>query len=682
MLGFDSDLLLSLARLFLIGELSPAQLCQFFPLLSDYVAALRAQVTQTLSQVQVVVGGGSHDFEEQPFLDSIQVERLRFKKLWVCQPVERPRIARIAPRFLRFPIAGADSGTWTVREGDDFAPMNLPPVPTRPTIVDSIPCEHVTSYGHNSAACSVLSGELRISRAGRAAISLPFESIYLLMSLRPGFLEIFIAACKSHLLQFNGDSYSRVVDALTSQGLKIHSDSTGGRDELLRLWARRRVSNFELAIGLSLLSGRSFNDLLCYPVLPAVHNNRLLSPFLPVAPAALAVGVTRWLLSLGLFPGRPSPPLPFEEFMEGAAREFGCVPPQAYFAFSSFTADSHAALYSARRSFDSEPAIEIPLLEWITARFAVDIPLKHPPPKQLEAATQCTIANCQIVAADFIGFGVDFFFVLCEDGAFQVLGVNPIVPATIVTVRTFAKPLALSDTAFICALRTMVLIVDVKMSTVFRVSDVGESVFFWHSSMITLAAPMGNTLVYVVDWNLVVLSPAQAFPTKKRTIAVEEDRITQLQANAGFSAVVYVTEKGKMAIVGTRTGRLLGEVFIRNEIVEKLLMTDAWGFVIVKTNKNCYTYTLSGTQIGRCEFPNVILAWTAYTVGGSDAVLLVDGELQVMRFEAFRPDQLEVLKRTKKVVVALRVNRHKDTVILITSDGKVVFMPLPPLVFK
>jgi hypothetical protein len=78
----------------------------------------------------------------------------------------------------------------------------------------------------------------------------------------------------------------------------------------------------------------------------------------------------------------------------------------------------------------------------------------------------------------------------------------------------------------------------------------------------------------------------------------------------------------------------------------------------------------------------VILAWNSYEVAGCDIVVLVDADMRVMRFEAFHVQNLEVVKVITKAVVALRVNRQGDTAVAITSDGKVVFLPLPPFVLR
>jgi hypothetical protein len=372
----------------------------------------------------------------------------------------------------------------------------------------------------------------------------------------------------------------------------------------------------------------------------------------------------------------------FGDFVALAAQELDCIIPQVYFSFQSFTPESYRDLYNSRKAFDCEPAIESQLVEWIGGRFSVELPSRNPLSKHVENPVKCVIVQKQIIASQFIGPSADLFFIFCEDGTLQILGLRSTAAEMVMTVRTFARPFEVSDATFFCALKSCLLIVDVGKNTVYRVSGQGDSDRLCHSCPVTHIAAMGNTVVYVVDWHLIVSSPAHEFPFRRRTIAAEVERITQLQTIPAFSVIVYVTEGGRLVILSARKAKLLGTIQFRNEIVEKLLITESWGFIICKTNKNCYTYSLSGTLLSQVEFPNVILAWTCYTVSGCDIVVLIDVDFRIMRYEAFHAEQLEQIKIIKKAILTLKVNRQKDVLVLIASDGRAVFLPLPLIGLK
>jgi hypothetical protein len=90
-----------------------------------------------------------------------------------------------------------------------------------------------------------------------------------------------------------------------------------------------------------------------------------------------------------------------------------------------------------------------------------------------------------------------------------------------------------------------------------------------------------------------------------------------------------------------------------------------------------YVHSLAENLLAVAEFPNVVVAWTSYSVAGIDAIVLVDQEMRIMRFEAFWPENIQTIGPTEKAVVAMTVNRFTEMLVMITSDGKAVFRPLP-----
>jgi hypothetical protein len=157
---------------------------------------------------------------KQSLADAFCCERVRFALL--CGDSATGQKARTDARFLRFlrfppwnafAEAGEEASaalTWT-------------------------PCELISVAGRTTAALAVLSSELRISRADRRVIALPYDAVDALIAARLGCLEIFTGGCESRVLALPPAARAAVVRALASQSQKVHSDAARGRDDLMRL---------------------------------------------------------------------------------------------------------------------------------------------------------------------------------------------------------------------------------------------------------------------------------------------------------------------------------------------------------------------------------------------------------------------------------------------------------------
>jgi len=96
-----------------------------------------------------------------------------------------------------------------------------------------------------------------------------------------------------------------------------------------------------------------------------------------------------------------------------------------------------------------------------------------------------------------------------------------------------------------------------------------------------------------------------------------------------------------------------------------------------KTDKHIRTYSMTGALLGMADFAGIVLSWASYTVGGADVVLMLDAEMALMAFEAFRAHKLTPVTRLRRAVVAMTTSRQAGAAVLVTADGKVILLPLP-----
>jgi hypothetical protein len=259
--------------------------------------------------------------------------------------------------------------------------------------------------------------------------------------------------------------------------------------------------------------------------------------------------------------------------------------------------------------------------------------------------------------------------------AIYCLNLNSVIPS-IGLLRSYH--LDLRGSIEFCALHSLLLVMDDAKAIAYRISDRFQSDRVYCSDFFANGCAMGDSVVYVIDDVLVVMSPGYSFPLNQRIIVSETDRIVHLVTSLPFFAVIFVTEAGNMKIVSAATSAVIGFWHFENETVQKLLVTEHWGFVVVKTDRRLYTFTIAGLLLEQCEFSDEITHWTTFTTAGCvDAVILVTGEMKLMFFEAFHPARIQSMKTLNRGIVGMRVSRQRDILVLVTADGFVVLSQLP-----
>jgi hypothetical protein len=665
---FEGDKLLTGCRLYLQRQL-PQKGIKFWPLFQEYIHTLNEDMQRQLTEIQLILNVTPVPRSNQLLVDHYYIERSRLRRLHQCAESEEPPTALLASRFVAFPFAIAERVAWTIlKEPDKFVSTQLKFSPKKLSLVYSTPCEMVTISGHVNVSFTIMTGEIRISRTGQKVIVIPFNVIYVLLAVRECHFEVFSSGCQSWLLCFIHGELPRVLEVFKSFGMKVLTDSNSTKSELVQLWANWRISNFDLILALNIITGRSLNDIFSYPAVPIVFGRELLAG-VPVEYEKFAASVTRWLLQMQLLCQDKTSPIAYEELIRGCS-ESGVMIPQIYFSFASFDAGTRSEVYESRKSLERH---DEKLRGWVSAQFHVDLPLRVIEQKSNEDVLQCVVSQSQVRIAQFFGFGADNFFILSEHNELEIFSLST---NTIIKLRTFEDPLELSENVFFCALHSIILVVDVTKCLCYRGSDRLQSDRLWQSCLVTHMVPFGKSVVFVIGGNLVAVAGGTEFPHNKRTVASESERITHIQVSVNLSFVAYVTEGGRMQIVSVNDGVVIGRAEFRDEVVEKLLVTEYWGFVICKTKRNVYTYSMDGLLLNKGVFENAVLNWVSYTAEGVDHVILLDAGMALLRFEAFYCNKIKKMSKMKKVILAMKVNRQKDTLLLITADGKAVLFPI------
>ena len=604
-------------------------------------------------------------------------EKLRLKRLYQCVDYEDMIGSGLSCRFVRFPLQTHERSKWVVDEDYTFSMLKSHESVNKVTLVHSAPCKMVTILGRINVTFVLLSNEFRISQIGKPVISIKFDTVNVILAVMPKYIEIYTSACQSTLLCFSREQYRCVLEKLKTFPLKVIRGSDEGKAQIADLWRESKISIMDLILGLNFMSGRSFNDIYYYPIAPIILNNKFFSTFHLVDNQKYITAVSRWLFTLNLMKSESLPASDFSPYDEAmsAIKSPGCIPPQIYYSFYSFESGLHRDIYLARKSMESNPEIGKKTCDWVETQFGVTLSHKDPVMNSSDVILQSVIRhNKTIVKASFFSKSTDIFFMQFDDMTIEIYSLNltSVIP-TMNVVRRFRECPSFTD---FCALASQLLLFDWDNCLLYRVNDLslGDKVVV--SLPITCIVPHGDSAVFVIDHNLVCIAPGQTFPFNRKTICAELEHILFLQTSVPFQIVVYVTAQQEMKIVSIFSSRVIGTLKFEDEIVQKILISDTWGFIIVKTDKHMYTCSVNGDILSAIDFTPAVLHWITHWDKGCEFLILIDDQSRLMSCEAFFLNTLKEINKLKKSIAVMKASTQRDTIILITTDSKLILLPL------
>jgi hypothetical protein len=110
-------------------------------------------------------------------------------------------------------------------------------------------------------------------------------------------------------------------------------------------------------------------------------------------------------------------------------------------------------------------------------------------------------------------------------------------------------------------------------------------------------------------------------------------------------------------------------------MIDQIVITDKWGFVVLHSTETLYLYNVNGTRIKDVKLKAPILKWTAFTCPfGFDYIAFTDGDGQLGVFEAFYPENVDW--RTCTDVVCLKFDSVSERLVVVLLSGHVRAFPV------
>jgi hypothetical protein len=149
-----------------------------------------------------------------------------------------------------------------------------------------------------------------------------------------------------------------------------------------------------------------------------------------------------------------------------------------------------------------------------------------------------------------------------------------------------------------------------------------------------------------------------------------------------------------VALIGTRDGALILNSLNKGGTVKVIdlegasprlvTVTNGWGFIVVYAKDLdsgddedfLYVFSVNGELLRKKEIDFEIKAWTTWTsLDGFDFMAVVDENGKLFAFEVFYCEFGEMLFRFKSPVVGLSYARDLSSIVSVTGDGKIFFVP-------
>jgi hypothetical protein len=480
-------------------------------------------------------------------------------------------------------------------------------------------------------------------------------------------------------------------------------------------WLGGALSNFAYLLRLNALAGRSFDDPLQYPLLPALRGRDIAIPVavMPIAepelecflgPSVLPPAfVDRALARLEPFASLNCAADAGKEVRATETDFEHCELPADFFFLPEAVGEPFAAVYDRRIELEG-PTVSDRLHLWIDAVFGClqgqpglyhpyvldtvweqkptrdqkdilavmrvlgvnpsrlfDSP--HPPKPPRTTARSVAMREVPVTSLAFASVAARELWLLDAHGRLFVCQVSPelpIVSETEVRLPTGARVAFAGGKLVICD-RARITLID-RTGTVECDADVivGDGDFF---------AALRNAVISIFD--------AVAFPAAPIRIALRDAAPLCIAVSDTFDLIAVACADAALRYFSLK-GRPRASAETRRAGARRLKVTPAWGIVVVEFGRAFEVFSVNGEAIGECENVCEIVEWAvASSRADLDVVVFQDVKGEVVAFEAARPEKKAGIAVVHRPLRFMDYSKEDDLLVLVSTTGKVMLVTHP-----
>jgi hypothetical protein len=160
-----------------------------------------------------------------------------------------------------------------------------------------------------------------------------------------------------------------------------------------------------------------------------------------------------------------------------------------------------------------------------------------------------------------------------------------------------------------------------------------------------------------------------------RRLCYSESRIVALAATWVFQVFVFATADCKLHFHCARKGTQIACPIDTPDMVDGILITEKWGFVLTHSTCAISLYSINATKIKQVEIPHSVVAWSAFSsYSGFDYIACALGNGAVFVFEAFYPERMNQEGEIHDAIL-VQFDAVSDRLVMVNSDGEYIASP-------
>jgi hypothetical protein len=152
------------------------------------------------------------------------------------------------------------------------------------------------------------------------------------------------------------------------------------------------------------------------------------------------------------------------------------------------------------------------------------------------------------------------------------------------------------------------------------------------------------------------------------------ERIVCFASSRRFCVTAVACADGRLRIRSNRTGRKVATVPLDGELAVFAAITKYWGFVVVRTLRSIFVFTVNGTFVSKTELAIEIGKWTTFrSLSGFDFMAFENATGKLWWFEVMEPARLEVIDIGLTRIAQIAFDWRADMFIVLAIDGIIRF---------
>jgi hypothetical protein len=189
-------------------------------------------------------------------------------------------------------------------------------------------------------------------------------------------------------------------------------------------------------------------------------------------------------------------------------------------------------------------------------------------------------------------------------------------------------------------------------------------------------------LVAWVDFDSVLTVQDIRSPAPLFSVSLNCPVLTALFVSVGLYSVVCGAKDGFIHFVSLASKTCIRSVTLRGARPVKLLVTDAWGFVVVCVEEckkagvafGMMVFTINGLLVVRKELRAVVRHWATWTSpDGFDWVVAIDDGNRMFVFEAYYGDIARPVAQLHERVLCVSYWKKEDGIVIVLESGAIEF---------